>query len=144
MKNDYLRDVVRPSESFKLPPPPPPPPPPPSPTLDELYKALQDKVAADIAKSKAEGLAESIRTFENADSDQAKDILMQHWKDGKTQLVLDIFNGMDDKRKDKIIAAFRTTNDEELKVINEIMQKIAAGEPKTSMIQKAAEDTTQG
>jgi hypothetical protein len=135
---DYIRNTMQQRETFKLPPPVPPPVLPPPPTAEEMYAAYQKRIDAELAKIQMEGLDEAIRSYENMDPDAAKDILMQHWKDGKTKLVLDIFNGMDDKRKDKIYDAFRTTDDEELKILNEIMQKIGDGEPKTSLIENAA------
>jgi len=135
---EYNKDVTQPVASYTLPPEMPKPAPPPPPSDAEEISAYVKRVKDDLAKAKSAGLDEVIRIFENMDPDQAKEAIIQHWKDGKIQRVLDVFDGMEEKRKDNILDAFLVTNEEELKILNEILQRIGDGEPMTSVIENAA------
>jgi hypothetical protein len=140
LNENYNRDITEHALSLLLPPEDPKPPPPQPPSDADRISAYEKRIAADRAKAESAGLAEAIRTLENMDADLAKEEIILLWKDGKMQFVLSILNGMEDKRKDAIYGAFQTTNDEETKVLKEILQKIGDGEPMTSIIQNAAKE----
>lgn len=139
LRNDeYNREIARQVESYALPPEDPPPQPPPQPSAAEEISALDKRIKDALAKSQSAGLDEVIRILETVDSDKAKNVIKQLWKDGATQRVLTILNDMQEKRKDAVLDAFRESDEEELKMLTEILQKIGDGEPKASIVKNAS------
>ena len=118
----------------------PPPPPPPAPNDAERISDYEKRVQADLAKARQEGLDEVTRFLENTDPDQAKEVLRKFWKDGKNRQVITVLLDMADKRRDEIFRAMQQDNAEELKDLCEILQRIADGEPKSSILNEAAKE----
>ena len=141
-QNEYNRDITQRMTSFTLPPEDPKqPPPPPPPSVTERIDAYEKRVADDLARSRATGLAEEIRLIENMKPDQAKEVLRKYWKDGLLRRVIQILMGMEeDRNREKILYAMKESNDEELKDLCEILQKIGDGEPMSSIIDSAGRE----
>jgi hypothetical protein len=143
LKEDFDRDVRRPTESLPLPPEDPKPdPPPPAPSETERLNAYDKRVEDDLAKYRTAGHDEMTRLIEDQsmDVDQAKEIIRKFWKDGFKDLVLVTLLDMADKRRGDILNAFQTSTPDELKDLNEILKDINDGKPMTDIIKKAANE----
>ena len=137
-QEEFIREISGQRASFPLPPEDPSPAPPPPPSAADRIDAYVQRVSADRAKAQSEGLDEQTRLIERMQPDQAKEVIRRLWKDGFQQRVLRILLAMEDKPREKILFAMRETNDEELKDLCEILQRIGDGEPMTSIIDEAA------
>jgi len=141
LDDDYNRDVTQQIASFSPPPKDPEPtPPPPQPSSAERISAYEKRIADDLAKAQSSGLDEQTRLLENADPEWAKTVLLQDWKDGKYQRVLTILLDMADRRRGAIFYAMQPDNEEELKAIGEMLQRIGDGEPMSAVIKDAAKE----
>jgi len=126
-----------------LPPPPEepkPPPPPPAPSDAERISAYTQRVREDLARATTAGLDEVTRLIGKADPDWAKEVIRKLWKDGANQRVLQMITAMEDRERERILYAMQESNDQELKDLCEILQRIADGEPMTSIINNAAKE----
>ena len=139
-EEEYNRDVSQPVFSLPLPPEDPKPTPPPPPSEADKISAYEKRVKADLDKAKSAGLDEQTRLIENMDPDQAKEVIRKYWKDGQNRRVLQILMAMEDKPRENILYAMQETNEEELKDLCEILQKIGDGEPMASIIEDAAKE----
>ena len=118
----------------------PPTPPPPAPNETERISAFLKRVQAELAKVRTAGLDEETRLIENMTPEQAKEVIRKLWKDGANQRVLTMLLDMTDKRRGEILYTMEQDNDEEMKDLCEILQRIGDGEPMNSIINKAAEE----
>ena len=138
-ENEFQRDVRQQSASFSLPPADPPSLPPPPPSDAERISAYEQRVRADTARSQAAGLADQTDLIENMEPVKAKEVIRRLWKEDPNR-VLQMFSAMEDRRRKDILYAMEETNDEELKDLCEILQRIGDGAPTTSIIENAARE----
>ena len=101
------------------------------------------RVEADLARARTEGLAEQTRIIEEADVDQAKEIIRRLWNDGQNRRVLQMLMDMEDRPRQNILYAMQETNEEELRDLVDILQRIGDGEPRASIIREAADAVDQ-
>jgi hypothetical protein len=139
LRDDYNREITQQMGSFTLPPEDPKPAPPPPPSDAARIGAYEQRVKTDVAKSKAAGLADETDLIENMPPDDAKEVIRRLWKEAPTR-VLQMLNAMEDRRRKSILYAMETSNDEELKDLCEILQRIGDGAPMTSIIENAAKE----
>jgi len=139
-EDEFRRDVTQRAASLQLPPEDPKPQPPPPPSAAERIDAYKKRIADDLAQSEAAGLDEQTRLIANMVPDQAKEVIRKLWKDGANKRVVQMLTAMEEKERERILYAMRESNDEELKDLCEILQRIGDGEPMRSVIQKAAEE----
>ena len=139
-REEFDREIAGRTAQFMLPPEDPKPAPPPPPNDDDRIDAYVQRVNADRARWQSAGLDEQTRLIASAMPDQAKEVIRRLWRDGAYQRVLQILLAMEDKPREKILFAMRETNDEELKDLCEILQRIGDGEPMTSVIDNAAQE----
>ena len=125
-----------------LPPPDEPaaPPPPPAPSSADRINAYLKRVKDDLAKSQSAGLDDLTDIVGNADPDWAKEVIRKFWKDGQNKRVLQMFAAMEDRERKRILYSFLVEDTEELKDLCEMLQRIADGEPLSSIINNAAEE----
>lgn len=138
-ENEYNREVTQ--QVAALPPPPEPPKPVPPPaelSAAEQISAYEKRVQDDLATSRSNGLAEETRLLANMDAEQAKEVIRKLWKDGANQRVLQMLMDMEEKPRGDILYAMQQENDEELKDLCEILQRIGDGDPMTPIINSAA------
>ena len=127
------------SASLPAPPIEPMPEPPEDPDDAEKISEYLRRVEADMARAQTEGLAEQTRIIEEADVDQAKEIIRRLWNDGQNRRVLQMLMDMEDRPRQNILYAMQETNAEELRDLVDILQRIGDGEPRASIIREAAE-----
>ena len=139
-REEFSREITPRATSFQLPPEDSKPATPPPPSDADRIDAYVQRVNADKAKAQSAGLEEQTRLIENMMPDQAKEVIRRFWKDGAYQRVLQILLAMEDKPREKILFAMRESNDEELKDLCEILQRIGDGDPMTSIIDNAAKE----
>jgi hypothetical protein len=123
---------------------PPPPVEEPKPALPPVENesakigAFEKRVKEYQEKARAEGLAEETRLLENAEPEQAKEVIRRLWKDGAYQRVLQMLLAMEEKRRGEILYTMQA--DEELKDLCDILQRIGNGEPMSAVIDDAAKE----
>ena len=139
-QQEFDRELTGRADQFLLPPADPGPPPPPPPSEADRISAYEQRVKADVAQSQSDGLAELTQTLNRASPDWAKEVIRRFWKDGHNRLVLQALLDLEEKPREKILFSMQTTKDEELKDLCEILLRIAAGEPRTSILKEAAEE----
>jgi len=142
-QEEFRREITPRAFSFQLPPEEPGPPPPLPPSDNERISAYQQRVNADVARVTSDGFDEQTRLIENManrNPDQAKEVIRRLWRDGANQRVLQILLAMEDRPRERILFAMQETNDEELKDLCEILQRIGDGEPMRSIIDDASRE----
>ena len=140
LKDEFDQEITQRAVALPLPPEEPKPQPPPPPSADERIDAYEKRVAADRAKAQTEGLDEQIRLIANMRPDQAKEVISKYWKEGQNKRVIQMLTTMEDKERERILYAMRESNDEELKNLCEILQRIGDGEPMTPIIKDAIKE----
>ena len=125
---------------FAQPPPreEPLPEPPAEPSDAERIGNYERRIAADRARAQSAGLAEQTDLIENMTPFQAKEVIRNLWQEAP-QRVLQILMGMDERARQRILYAMEETDEEELRDLCEILQRIGDGEPMTSLINEAAD-----
>jgi len=139
-RDEFRQEITNRSTSLQLPPEDPKPLPPPPPSANDRIDAYEQRVKADIAKSRSAGLDEQTRLIENMRPDMAKEVIRKLWKDGFMQRVLQMLTAMEEKNQERILYAMRESDDEELKDLCEILQRIGDGEPMTSILEEAGKE----
>jgi len=140
-EDEYRQEITGRATSFALPPAEPGPPPPPVPPSDaERISAYQQRVNADRASAQSAGFASMTETLSRASPEWAKEVIRRYWKEGQQRLVLDALTALEERPRERILFAMQETDDEELKDLCEILLRIAAGDPMTSIIEGAARE----
>ena len=111
--------------------------------LNALLKEIRDSRAAFdkyvkdyLDSTKETGIAEQTRLIEEAKPEQAKDIILGLIKDhGAVERVLTMLLRMEDQRRGEIL--YRMRNEEELKELCNLLQRIGNGEPLAKVIEDA-------
>ena len=70
---------------------------------------------------------------------QAKEVIRNLWQENP-QRVLQMLSGMEERSRQRILYAMDESDDEELKDLCEILQRIGDGEPMLSTIERAANE----
>jgi len=140
LSDEFRQDITQRALSLQLPPEDPKPELPSPPSAAERIDAYEKRIAADLARSRADGLDEETRLIANMIPDQAKEVIRKLWKDGANKRVIQMLTAMEDRERERILYAMRESNDEELKDLCEILQRIGDGEPMASAIKEAAKE----
>ena len=140
LQGEYDRAISGRMNPFSLPPATPEPPPPAPPSDASRISAYEQRIQADTARSKAAGVGLMTEILSSGSPSWAKEVIRKHWKDGEYQLVLQVLLDLEEKPRNRILFAMQETNDEELKDLSEILLRIAAGEPRTSILREAAKE----
>jgi len=105
----------------------------------ERISAFEERLRRERARVQTEGLAEQTQIIERMNPDQAKEVIRKLWQEAP-QRVLQILMGMEERNRQKILYAMRESNDEELKDLCEILQRIGDGEPEASILKEAEKE----
>ncbi|MDR0520349.1 MAG: hypothetical protein LBH00_00695 [Planctomycetaceae bacterium] len=140
-EEEFQNEITAQTAAYDPPPPEPKPIPPKVPSAAEQIDAYAKRVKSDLDKAKTAGLDEETRLLENMEPEQAKEVVRKLWKDGARERVLNMLLAMEEKRRGEILYAMQQQNAEELKDLCDILQKIGDGEPASSIIQNAAQNT---
>jgi len=138
--DEFRQEITQRATALQLPPADPLPQPPPPPSAADRIDAYVQRVRADQARASSAGLDEQTRILEAGSPEWAKEVIRKLWKDGANQRVLQILMAMEEKSRERILFAMLESNDEELKDLCEIMQKIGDGEPMRSLLEEAAKE----
>ena len=139
LRDEEFQDIRQ--AVFSQPPPPeePGPAPPAEPNDAERIGAYDRRLAADRARAQSEGLLEQTQLIENMPPFQAKEVIRNLWQENP-QRVLQMLSGMEERSRQRILYAMDESDDEELKDLCEILQRIGDGEPMLSTIERAANE----
>ncbi|MDR0337806.1 MAG: hypothetical protein LBI18_12020 [Planctomycetaceae bacterium] len=137
-EEEFQRESVEKTIAVLSPPPveAPTPETKPEPQNDSLIKAFEKRLAEEKKKAGEAGLAEETRLLENMEPAQAKEVIRRLLKDGAIQRVLTMLLAMEEKNRGEIL--YTMQDEEELKDLCDILQRIGNGEPLTSFIDNAA------
>ena len=137
---EYDQEITGRTSQYQLPPEDPKPLPPPPPSDNDRIDAYRQRVNADVARSRSDGLDEQVRIIEAGSPGWAKEVIRKLWKDGANQRVLQILLAMEDRPRERILFEMQESNEEELKDLCEILQRIGDGEPMASLIENASKE----
>jgi len=140
LEDEFNREITQRAVQWQLPLGEPEPPPPPPPSDADRISAYERRVQADIARSRTDGLAQLTDILTRANSEWAKEVIRRLWQEGHNRLVIDALLELEERPRERILFAMQETNDEELKDLCEIWLRIAAGEPRTSILEEAARE----
>lgn len=101
---------------------------------DKQKKEFETKLAAMIKDASSGGIVQLTAILEKLKPKQAKGQILQMLADDKMNDVVMVFSGMQDSKRAKIIAEFRTP--EESEKLNEVLRRIREGVPKSSLAQQ--------
>ena len=139
-QEEFERELTGQSSQFQLPPADPVPSPPPPPSVADRIDAYRQRVDADIAGSRTDGLAQLVDVLSAGSPEWSKEVIRNLWKEGQNRLVLQALLDLEERQRNRILFAMQETNAEELKDLCEILLRIAAGEPRTSILEEAAKE----
>jgi len=139
-EEEFRQEITQRAGQWQLPPEEPRPQPPPPPSDADRISAYEQRVQADIARSRSAGLAEQTRLLATMLPDDAKEVIRRLWREGQNQRVMQMIMDMEDRPRERILFAMRVSDDAELQDLCEILQRIGDGEPTTSIIQNAARE----
>jgi len=139
-REEFERDITQRAVFWQLPADEPPPPPPP-PDDTEKIDAARKQADAEYDRIKSAGLAEMTRIIgSEMPPNKAKEVIRRLWKDGAMRRVLQVLTDMEEKPRGRILNAMQETNDEELKDLCEILQRIGDGEPAASALNEQTKE----
>ena len=139
-RQEEFSQITQRATAFQLPPADPQPPPPPPPSDTERIGAYERRIQADLDQTSADGLAELTQTLSRGNPEWAKEVIRSLWKEGHNRLVLQALLDLEERPRERILFAMQETNEEELKDLCDILLRIAAGEPRRSIIENAARE----
>jgi len=139
-REEFDREVTQRAGQWQLPPEEPRPLPPPPPSDADRIGAYERRVQADLAQSRSDGLAELTQILSRASPEWAKEVIRRLWQEGQNRLVLLALLDLEERPRERILFAMQETNAEELKDLCDILLRIAAGEPRTSILEEAARE----
>ena len=139
-QDEFAREITGRTSQLQLPPEDPGPPMPPPPSDADRIGAYEQRIRDDRARAQSAGLDEQTRLIENMIPNQAKEVIRRLWRDGSERRVMDILLAMEDRPRERILFAMQETNDDELRDLCEILQRIGDGEPMRSAIDDAARE----
>jgi len=139
-EREFRQEITERAGQWQLPPEEPIPLPPPPPSDTERISAYEQRVRNAIAQSRTEGLALLTEILSAGSPEWAKEVIRNHWQEGHNRLVLQVLLDLEERPRNRILFAMQETNDEELRDLCEILLRIAAGEPRTSILEEAARE----
>ena len=139
-EREFRQEITEQAVRWQLPPEEPAPLPPPPPSDADRISAYEQRVQRDIAQSRTEGLAELTQILGRGNPEWAKGVVRELWQQGQNRLVLQALLDLEERQRERILFAMQETNDEELRDLCEILLRIAAGEPRTSILEEAARE----
>ena len=106
----------------------------------ERISTYERRTQADIAGVRSDGLAQLVDVLSAGSPEWAKGVIQSLWKEGHNRLVLQALFDLAERPRNRILFAMQETNDEELKDLCDILLRIAAGEPRTSILEAVAKE----
>jgi hypothetical protein len=106
---------------------------------DDREKRFEKKVKDYLDQAKSAGLSEETRLLEAMEPEQAKEVIRKLWKDGAVERVLTMLLAMEEKNRGEILYSMQ--QNEELKDLCDILQRIGNGEPLSAAVEKIADET---
>lgn len=139
-EREFRQEIAEQVDRWRLPPEEPRPLPPPPPSDADRISAYEQRVQAGIDQSRSDGLALLTEILSAGSPEWAKEVIRNHWQEGHNRLVLQVLLDLEERPRNRILFAMQETNDEELRDLCEILLRIAAGEPRTSILAEAARE----